>query len=111
MGRYGRDKGRFNWPADLDFDEDGNIYVTDKKNYRIQVLTLGGEHIRYIGKGYIRPVSPAIHRGLIYVTDTDKRRISVFKTTGEFVTTFDEKHAKVECIAIDDDGFVYVTGS
>ncbi len=111
MGRYGRDKGRFNWPADLDFDEDGNIYVTDKKNYRIQVLTPGGEHIRYIGKGYIRPVSPAIHRGLIYVTDTDKRRISVFKTTGEFVTTFDEKHAKVECIAIDDDGFVYVTGS
>ncbi len=115
LGRYGRDKGCFNWPADLDFDEDGNIYVTEQDNYRIQVLTPAGEHIRYIGeqaRGYIRPCSPAIHRDLIYFTDTANMCISVFKTTGEFITTFGQgKLVGVACIAIDDDGFVFVTDS
>ncbi len=118
LGRIGCDKGCFNCPADLDFDEDGNIYVADMKNDHIQVLTPGGEHIRYIGKrgskpgDLNRPWSPAIHKGFIYVTDVDNKRISVFKTTGEFVTTFGEgKLFDLYCIAIDDDGFVYVTDS
>ncbi len=86
------------------------------KNHCIQVLTPGGEHIRYIGgRGrkpgdLIRPCSPAIHRGLIYVTDRGNKRISVFKTTGEFVTTFGEGRLfDPYCIAIDDDGLVFVT--
>ncbi len=45
LGRIGHAKGCFNCPANLDFDEDGNIIVADMKNYRIQVLTPGGEHI------------------------------------------------------------------
>ncbi len=86
------------------------------KNHCIQVLTPGGEHIRYIGgRGrkpgdLIRPCSLAIHRGLIYVTDRGNKRISVFKTTGEFVTTFGEgRLSDPYCIAIDDDGLVFVT--
>ena len=48
----------------------------------------------------------------MYVTDIDNKHISVFKTTGEFVTTFgEEKLVFPECIAIDDDGFIYVTDS
>ncbi len=77
-----------------------------------------GEHVRYIGvqglkpSDYIHPCTPAIHRGLIYVTDADNKRISVFKTTGDFVTTFGaEKLVNPEGMAIDDDGFVYVTDS
>ena len=85
LGRYGRDKGCFNYPVDLDFDEDGNIYVTEQDNYRIQILTPCGEHIRYIvaRDHIIRPGSSAIHNGLIYITNVANRGISVFETTGE----------------------------
>ncbi len=86
-------------------------------NHRIQVLTPGGKHIRYIigelclipRERVIRPCSPANHRG----TDVANQCISVFKTTGEFVTTFGEGKCVeyLESIAIDDDGFVYVTDS
>ncbi len=116
LGRNGDNRGCFNTPDDLDFDEDGNIFVIEQNNCRIQVLTPVGEHIRYIGgRGrkpgdLFRPCSPAIHRGFIYVTDIGNERISVFKTTGEFVTTFGEgKLFDLYCIAIDDDGYLYVT--
>ncbi len=112
LGRYGRGKGCFNYPVDLDFDEDGNIYVTEQDNYRIQILTPCGEHIRYIvaRDHIIRPGSSAIHKGLIYVINVANRGISVFKTTGKFVTS-EENLFNPECIAIDDDGFAYVTDS
>ena len=37
--------------TDLDFDEAGNIYITEQGNHRIQVLTPEGQHIRIIGRG------------------------------------------------------------
>ena len=104
-----------NEPADLDFDESGNIYVTELEKHCIQVLTPEGQHIRNIGKrgtgpGELNyPVSPAISRGLLYVTDYFNNHISVFKTTGEFVTVFGEGTPYPECLAIDEDGYIHVT--
>ena len=106
----------FGFPADLDFDEAGNIYVVEIKNHRVQVLTPQGQHIRNIGrygsgKGELhRPISAAIHRDMVYVTDRVNKRISVFTTTGDFITTFGEGILTLpECIAIDDNGHIFVT--
>ena len=114
FGKQGTDRGCFKSPTDLDFDESGNIYVVEQRNHRIQVLTPEGRHIRYIGSPGTKPgeldspISPAIHRNMIYVSELGGR-VSVFTLTGEFVTTFGHQLPRLECIAIDEDGYVHVT--
>lgn len=114
LGRKGSTNGYFNWPADLDFDDCGNIYVIEQENRRIQVLTPHGLHIRNIGSGgdLARPVSAAIHRNFIYITDMNNHHVSVYKTTGDFVCTFGRNTlSSPECLAINEDGFIYVSDS
>ena len=42
-GKFGADKGAFNIPHGLDLDKDGNVYVADRENNRIQKFdSLGG---------------------------------------------------------------------
>ena len=102
-------------PTDLELDNCGNIYVAEQNNHRIQVLTPEGRHIRYIGRPGANPgeldypVSAAIHRNMIYVTEPLRNRVSVFTLTGEFVTTFGHSLSRPECIAIDEDGYIYIT--
>ena len=110
--------GCFNVPCDLDFDEAGNIYVTEYDNHRIQVLTPEGQHIRYIGRPgadpgeFKEPVSPAIHRNMIYVTEVKNERLSVFTLAGEFVTiAFGHNLSRPYCLDIDEDGYIYVTSN
>lgn len=38
IGRYGQGGGEFSYPAGIAFDREGNIYICDLGNYRIQVL-------------------------------------------------------------------------
>lgn len=38
IGRYGQGPGEFSYPAGIAFDRDGNIYICDLGNYRVQVL-------------------------------------------------------------------------
>ncbi len=115
FGGKGSDNGCFNGPVDLDFDEDGNVYVADEINSRIQVLTPQGQHLRNIGSYWgelALPLSVAIHRDMVYVTDSESKHVSVFKTTGIFVAKFGSGSlAHPESIAVDDNGFVYVTDS
>ena len=59
-----------------------------------------------------RPISAAIYQNIVYVTDTMNNRISVFTTMGEFITTFGEGVlAHPECIATDDDGYLFVSNN
>ena len=106
----------FFYPDDLDFDQDGNIYVVEQGNNRVQVLTEEGQHLRFIGEptskfsGLKSPVSPAIYKDYIYITDSDMHRIAVFTLLGEFVATFGEdKLIEPISIAIDEDGYIFVT--
>ena len=117
IGREENGNGSFFHPNDLDFDQRGNLYVADEHGHHIQVLTPQGEHIRFIGRPgkqlgeLYNPVSVAIHKKMVYITDSFNERISVFKTSGEFVTTFGEKILfRPECIAIDENGYIHVTG-
>ena len=109
-------RANFGFPADLDFDEAGNIYVVEVKNHRVQVLTPQGQHIRNIGrygngKGELNdPGSAAIHRNMVYITDSENKRISVFTMMGDFIITFGEGILTYpECIAIDDNGHIFMT--
>ena len=106
----------FSTPDDLDFDERGNWYVVNQNNHTISVLDSEGTYLRSIGTYGTRPgelanpVSVAVCKDSLYITDCANGRISVFDTRGKFVATFGEKTLmKPECVAVDQDGYVYVS--
>ena len=112
LGKKGTNQGEFDSPTDLDIDEDGNLYVVEQCNHRVQVLTEHGEHLRFIGDltSLNNPTSAAIYNGHIFVVSFGSHSISVFTLQGHAVTRFGGNVlVKPECIAIDDNGFVFVT--
>ncbi len=117
IGEKGDGPGQFSQLDDLVFDEDGNIYVVEYLNNRVQVLTSQGDHIRFIGTTSSgnhclkNPISLAMYNGYIYV-NTGKNCISVYTQSGTFVTSFGEGDGiHPECIDIDSNGFIYVTSN
>ena len=44
-GETGSGSGQFNGVGSLDVDSEGNVYVQDKNNYRIQKFTSKGEYL------------------------------------------------------------------
>ncbi len=91
--------GRFNQPWGIAIGPDGNVYVADTWNHRIQVFTPDGEFIRTWGQlgqleaalnptDFWGPRDVAVDSsGLVYVADTGNKRIRVFTPAGELVRT------------------------
>ena len=112
IGSKGSQDGLFNLPGDVDFDSSGNLYVTDIGNHRVQVLTPEGCHIRNIGKKETlnHPIGICVIGELAYVTSRYSHYVSVFHTSGEYVNQFGDGHlCYPEGIAVDEDGYVYVS--
>ena len=77
--------GSFWGPRDLAVDQEGNLYVTDTGNKRVQKFTPNGEFIQTWGGGGIipgafeEPVGIDVDsQGNVYVADTWNRRIQKF---------------------------------
>ena len=51
FGKKGERKGEFDSPVAVDVDADGNIYIADYYNNRVQMLSRDGTFVRAIGKG------------------------------------------------------------
>jgi DNA-binding beta-propeller fold protein YncE len=76
-------------PASIDLDQQGNVYVADTDNNRIQVFSSNGTLISKWGKygagnGTFRsPEGIAVDSssGNVYVADTDNNRIQVFSNS------------------------------
>ena len=116
IGRKGKKSGSFDFPAAVDFDSNGTAYIVDSHNHRIQVMNPGGKFLYTFGKkGSVpgelhKPVNIKVKGQLLYLTEEMNNRVSVFHTSGQFVTTFGENYLQEpEGLAIDEDGFVYVT--
>ena len=84
--------GRFNNPAHIATGSDGNVYVTDSQNHRVQkfdsnggfLAKWGSEGTRKKGKLY-HPVGIAVDwKGRVYVADQANHRIQRFTSTGAF---------------------------
>ena len=102
-GTAGSGPGEFFEPRGLASDSEGNMYVAEMVNHRVQVLGNDGRFIRMWGKdgiggyevfgagyGEFRlPYQVAIDKeGLVWVTDTDNERVQVFTREGQFVRAF-----------------------
>jgi DNA-binding beta-propeller fold protein YncE len=79
------DPGAFYDPADVAVGKDGRIYVADRGNARVQVLSAQGDPLGVVdeGFGFILPHAVAVSNGRLCVTDNAGTRLRIYKLDGE----------------------------
>jgi sugar lactone lactonase YvrE len=110
----------FHIPADIAIDSQGNIYILDSGNHRIQKFDSDGKYLATFGrKGqgpaeYYFPVSIDIDpKGYIYISDPQNQRIQVLNPEGKDhkIIRFYEKPAGITRISKAGDLFTGSGGS
>lgn len=99
-GGEGEDDGQFRYPATIDVDRAGNVYVVDVLNARVQKFDAAGTHLQTIGKlggkagTFYRPKGVAVDDvGRIYVSDSFLGVVQVFDAAGAFLYVLGEQGA------------------
>jgi DNA-binding beta-propeller fold protein YncE len=87
--------GNFSLPDNVAVDKDGNVYVTDTLNDRVEIFDADGNFISQFGTAgdgpghFARPKGIAIDRdGHIWVTDEVQSRVQVFNKKGQLLIYF-----------------------
>ncbi len=87
--------GTFSLPTNVAVDGDGNVYVTDTFNDRVEIFDADGAFIREFGKNgdgpgqFERPKGIAIDcDGHIWVVDDAQDRVKVFNQKGQLLIYF-----------------------
>jgi sugar lactone lactonase YvrE len=100
IGSEGRGNAQFESPKNIAIDAQGNLYVADSDNHRIQKLNARGEFLLAWGSRTPDNVAPppntfnqpwgiAVDKsGNVYVADTWNHRIQKFDANGKFITTW-----------------------
>jgi sugar lactone lactonase YvrE len=115
--------GDFGAPQGVTVDGDGNVYVTDTMNNRVEIFDADGNFISEFGKngdgpGYFaRPKGIAVDSdGHIWVADQVQDRLQVFNREGQLLTYIGSGHGELPGqfktlvgVAIDKHNRVYTT--
>jgi DNA-binding beta-propeller fold protein YncE len=90
QGKASSAPGGMNGPEDVAFGPDGQLYVADRDNNRIDILTPEGAFLRAFGEGELEePEGIGFgSTGELYVADTENDRVVVFTMSGSFVREF-----------------------
>jgi DNA-binding beta-propeller fold protein YncE len=93
------DAGNFGAPQGVALDADGNVYVTDTLNDRVEIFDADGNFISTFGKNgdgpgfFERPKGIAVDGdGHIWVADEVQDRLQVFNKEGQLLTYVGYKH-------------------
>ncbi|MGJ7919339.1 NHL repeat-containing protein [Neobacillus sp. LXY-4] len=102
-------------PIDLAVTSDGNIFITDSDNHRIQAFDRNGKFITSFGgygageQQFNYPVGiVADSENNLYIADLYNQRISVFGPDGKFKFYIYADNAIPSAIAIDQSGHLYI---
>ncbi|MFC2075959.1 hypothetical protein ACFLT7_02625 [candidate division KSB1 bacterium] len=95
VGRHGFGQGQFSGPGDLAIDKDGNVFVVDEFNHRVQkfspdwtfLLEFGGQGHRAGKMWYPRGIC-INSREEIVVSDSWNHRIQIFDPEGRLIRAF-----------------------
>jgi DNA-binding beta-propeller fold protein YncE len=92
--------GDFGGATNVAVDSDGNIYVTDTMNSRVEIFDAEGNFISTFGKAgdgpgyFFRPKGIAVDSdGHIWVADQYQDRLQVFNREGQLLTYIGDTHA------------------
>ncbi|MEK6776805.1 MAG: hypothetical protein AABY87_08000 [bacterium] len=95
LGEPGLDEGQFYHPTNVSVDHEGNLYVTDTINFRIQKFDSDGNFLLGFGEAgdvagnFSRPKGNAVDRNdFIYVVDSGFENVQVFTPEGEIALFF-----------------------
>jgi DNA-binding beta-propeller fold protein YncE len=123
IGTRGAGPGELNLPRDVAVGKNGQLYVVDGGNFRIQVFTRDGQFVKSfgaVGKQYgqfARPKEIATDReGNVYVVDSAFGNFQVFNADGDLLLFVGErserdgpaKYMLPSGIYVDEDGRVYM---
>ncbi len=124
FGRFGiLYEGRMSHPQHIAEDSEGNLYVTDLGNKRVQKFASEGVYLDQWGRSgtgpgeFHEPAGIAINQNLVYVVDRDLNRIQVFDLNGKYISqwgergTDDGKFYFPTSVAVGINGTVYVADS
>ncbi len=95
FGSQGQAAGQFNGASAAAVDSQGNLYIADTLNHRIEVLSSDGKPIRTIGAfgsgngQFFEPRGVAVDsNGNLYVADTWNARVVKFDSSGKFLKSW-----------------------
>ena len=94
----GSKNGQFEYPCDLAFDDNNDLYVTDSHNHRVQKFDTHGNYLLQFGgkgvnKGKLQyPIGITTHSDKVYVADRQNNRISVLQINGKFCTVIGQRY-------------------
>ena len=101
-GTMGMEKEEFRFPFLLDIDHEGNLYVVEVINARVQVLDPDGNYLKDIGRWgvdpgeFYRPKGVAVdNTGRIFVSDSYLGVLQVFDKEGDFLSVLRDKGGSV----------------
>jgi sugar lactone lactonase YvrE len=107
----------FFMPSDIAFDSQGNVYVLDTGNHRIQKFDTGGKYLTTIGREgqgpgeFQYPQALAIDsKGYLYISDMGNRKIHVLKPDGFEEKTIQTMDQNPGTIRIDGSGRMLMGG-
>ena len=95
IGEPGVGEGQFHHPTNLTVDKDGNLYVTDTINCRVQKFDQEGNFLLSVGRcgdvvgSFARPKGVAVDdNGFIYVVDSAFENVQIFSPEAEAALFF-----------------------
>ena len=110
IGSQGSGPGQFNSPTAPAISTDGDMYVADDYNHRIQVFNSDGVYQREFGGGQVKnPYDILITAdGHVLVADYGNNCVVIFNTTGQIIHSF-QVPSQPYGLAIDHNGDLLVT--
>lgn len=121
FGSFGGGTGQFSHPAGIAVDSEGDLWVVDEWNRRVEKFNREGEYLSSFGSygtgngQFSRPTDVAIDsKGNLWVTDCGNDRIEEFSASGKYLSQFGSEGTgngqfkEPEGIAIDASGNIWV---
>ena len=110
IGSQGSGPGQFKNPTAVAISPDGDMYVADDYNHRIQVFNSDGVYQRKFGGGQVKnPYDILITAdGHVLVADYGNKRVVIFDTTGQVIRRF-QVPSQPYGLAIDHNGDLIIT--